>query len=258
MRKCNIDHVCNLMPNRKLRIRLERIFEKLEKDGEYPEISLIYVSKSIFSTLSTCSSLTHLTLANLGLTDEATEVILKNLNQIQYLDVSMNDLIEGRCFRYLGHSCHTLCTGAYNLQVSLADLMAGISDSNCSQLYHLELTGCLSSPIKQFYRMKQLRCLVMRFYVNDYDQHSPLASISCLCNLEILVLHQEFCYDELSIVEHNLLCDIAINCKQLKKLEILGEYSWKLQLNDCSLLTLSTNALKLCHLALTGNQIKSN
>ena len=135
------------------------------------------------------------------------------------------------------------------------DLLAGIVQSSAKNLGRLELTGSISNSLHHLEQLNHsIKCLSLHFYCLDrVTPFTPLYSIARLTKLQTLVLQQEFCHQETSAIEHDLLCAIIRQCGNLEKLEITGEYGWKLQLGNESLAFMARNAANLRHLALTGN-----
>lgn len=166
---------------------------------------------------------------------------------------------NGSMFFLKATSCETLCAGSYNLQVSISDMLAFIVQSECNGvgLKHLELTGCLHGSIHHLRQLRQLHSLILHFYCHQESTTTTppsLQAISFLVNLKTLILQQEFCFEEQSVIEPRLFETIVTNCgQQLEVLEILGDFGWRLQLDDGSLNTLATSAPRLRHLALAGS-----
>ncbi|KAJ6217315.1 hypothetical protein RDWZM_008472 [Blomia tropicalis] len=202
--------------------------------------------------------LTQLSLTNCGLTEDMATVLLKELHQIKTLDVADNEHIEGHCFQYLAETCESLCAGSYNLQVSIRDLLSGIVRSNkAKNLIRLELTGYISGDLHQLEQLPHLECLILHYYCDRVGtSFISLHSIAQLTKLRALTLEQEYCYEERSLLNWPLLRPIVENCKQLERLEILGEYGWFLQLDDQSLISLTNIATNLRHLTLIGNSLR--
>ncbi|KAH9396193.1 hypothetical protein TYRP_019946 [Tyrophagus putrescentiae] len=204
-----------------------------------------------FETLSTLS------LTNVGLTEETTELLLRQLPLLQELNIADNESIEGHCLQHLGAGIAHLTAGSFNLQVSILNLLGGIVRSAAAPgLRHLELTGCISGNLHALQSLPALDCLQLHFYTDriiSADNFAPFASLPRLGRLQTLVLQQEYCYEERSAVDGDLVAAIVRNCGQLRRLEISGEFGWRLQLNDQSLVAIAEHGRNLRHLLLAGN-----
>lgn len=154
----------------------------------------------------------------------------------------------------IAQTCECLIAGSFNLQVSILVLLSGIVSSQVTNLKHLELTGFVRASLHHLEQLTTLEYLVLNFYCDQTESvpFVPLYAITRLINLSTLILHQEYCYEEKSAMEHSLLSAIVRHCSQLERLEVLGEYGWKLQLDDYSLHVMASNATRLRHLSLAG------
>lgn len=135
----------------------------------------------------------------------------------------------------------------------IIDLLAGIARSpGARQLRQLELTGCLmGGGLHQLESLPGLETLVLHFYCHNYVSQS-FESIAQLHCLKRLILQQEYSYEEASVIDHQQLCTIIAGCRQLQRLEILGEFGWRLRLSNASLDFVAKNS-SLLQLSISGN-----
>lgn len=76
---------------------LHELIERLTSNQSQP----VGLSEVGYRLLASCS-LTHLSLTNCGLTDHLAGILLRELTNVRYLNISNNDQIEGQCFLHLG------------------------------------------------------------------------------------------------------------------------------------------------------------
>lgn len=201
-------------------------------------------------------ALKTLSLTNVGLTEETAEIFLKELTSLEKLNIADNDAIEGHCLRYLGPKVVSLTAGSFNLQVLILALLEGVVNSAAaSGLRHLELTGCINGNLQSLLELPSLVSLHLHFYTDriiSAGHFAPFAPLASLSRLKTLVLQQEYCYEEESAVDGHLLAAIVRNCYQLNRLEVSGEYGWRLTFTDQNLYDIAEHGHALRHLLLTG------
>lgn len=198
-----------------------------------------------------------------------------------------NELIEGDCLKHLRKytsaeaeeidsvsssppplACTLKClvAGTFNLQVQIDELLANIVQSPAAlkrSLASLELTGYIGRPLHQLIQLDQLGELTLNFYIHNHDaqatsMHQQYPQSFCLLpivelrSLRKLVLNQEYCHEEFSLVDDSVLCPILRACSLLERLEISGDFAWKLRLSNRFLLVLAQSLVNLRELKLNG------
>lgn len=193
-------------------------------------------------------NLTSLTLRQCKLNEEQLTSVIKNCDQLIFLDISDNILI-GKSVRYLGSNIKSLICGNLSNYESIDTILSNLVFGNGKLIHYLSIFGALGS-LKAFAQFKQLTQLELHFYTDD-ELATYLADIGTL-SLHSLVLEQIRCYESPSVLNHLQLKEMLKRSNNLYRLQITGDCDWNLRINDDSLKLLVQLCPQIKELTLNG------
>jgi hypothetical protein len=195
-------------------------------------------------------NLSSLTLRQCRLTEQELTKIIVACDQLKYLDISDNEVV-GESVTKLGPRIETLICGDLSNEETIESILFNISKGNGINVKSLTIFGGLSSlqTLEKFKNLTQL-CL---HYHTDEENASYLSAIGQL-SLNVLVLEQIRCYEQMSAIDERQFSDMLKNSKHMQRLAINGDYEWDLRLSDNCLEKLIKMCPTLEDFSLTGNE----
>ena len=172
-------------------------------------------------------------------------------DQLKYLDISDNEVV-GASVTMLGPKIETLICGDLSNEESIESILINISKGHGINVKSLTIFGALSSLecLKNFNNLTQLSL----HYHSDEENASYLSPIGQL-SLNVLVLEQIRCYEQMSAIDERQFVQMLKNSKQMQRLAINGDYEWDLRLSDDCLQRLINLCPTLEELSLTGSEL---